>query len=77
MALLAERLGEALMRPVLDKTGVARAFDFKLDYATDDNPDTGPSIISAIQEQLGLKLEAAKGPVETLIIEHIERPIEN
>jgi uncharacterized protein (TIGR03435 family) len=66
-----------LDRPVLDRTGIEGEFDFKLDYAIDDNPDSGPSIFSAIQEQLGLKLEAAKGPVEILVIDHVERPSGN
>jgi len=75
VALIAERLGEMrLNRPVLDRTGIKGEFDFKLDYAIDDNPETGPSIFIAIQEQLGLKLEAAKGPIETLIIDHAEKP---
>jgi uncharacterized protein (TIGR03435 family) len=78
LALLAERLADMqLDRPVLDRTGIKGEFDFKLDYAIDDNPDSGPSIFSAIQEQLGLKLEAAKGPVETLVIDHVERPSGN
>jgi len=78
MVLLAERLGEVqLERPVLDRTGIKGEFDFKLDYATDDNPETGPSIFTAIQEQLGLRLQAAKGPVEMLIIEHVEKPSAN
>ena len=40
-------------------------------------PDSGPSIFTAIQEQLGLKLESTKGPVETLVIDHVETPSEN
>jgi uncharacterized protein (TIGR03435 family) len=63
-------------RPVIDKTGLEGFYGFSLDYATtlgDDRPD----IFTAVQEQLGLKLEAAKGPVEFLVIDHAERPSEN
>lgn len=78
VALIAERLGDMeLGRPVLDRTGIKGEFDFKLRYAIDDNPDTGPSIFAAIQEQLGLKLEAAKGPVEILVIDKAEKPSGN
>jgi uncharacterized protein (TIGR03435 family) len=77
MALFAERLGEQLRRPVLDKTGLIGEFDFKVDYAINDNPETGPSIFMALQEQLGLKLETAKGPIETLFIDHVEKPTGN
>jgi uncharacterized protein (TIGR03435 family) len=78
LALIAERLGDMeLGRPVLDRTGIKGEFDFKLRYAIDDNPDTGPSIFAAIQEQLGLKLEAAKGPVEILVIDKVEKPSRN
>jgi uncharacterized protein (TIGR03435 family) len=77
LALLAERLGEQLRRPVLDRTGVQGEFDFKVDYAIDNNPETGTSIFIALQEQLGLKLESTKGPIETLVIEHAEKPTGN
>ena len=78
MALFAERLGKMeLGHPVLDRTGLQGEFDFKLDYGTADNQDAEPSIFTAIQEQLGLKLEATKGPVETLVIDHAEKPSAN
>jgi uncharacterized protein (TIGR03435 family) len=78
MRTMAERIGElAVHRPVTDRTGFAGEFDFKLRYATDDNPRTGPSIFAAIQEQLGLKLEAAKGLVEILLIDKAEKPSGN
>ncbi len=78
MALIAERLGDMnLRRPVIDQTALKGEYDFKLNYATDDNPETGPSIFSAIQEQLGLKLEAIKGSIEMLAIDHVEKPTGN
>jgi uncharacterized protein (TIGR03435 family) len=78
MALFAERLGEMqLGRPVLDRTGLQGEFDFKVEYATNDNPDVGASIFTAVQDQLGLKLEATKGPLEMLVIDHAEKPSAN
>lgn len=72
----------ALGRPVIDKTGIAGRFDFHLEYAPDsgvpsDDPAGGPSIFTALQEQLGLKLESAKGPGEFLVIDYVEKPSEN
>jgi uncharacterized protein (TIGR03435 family) len=45
--------------------------------ANNSSPDSGPTIFTAIQEQLGLKLESTKGPVEVIVIDHIDRPSEN
>ena len=67
----------ALDRPVIDKTGITGRFDFHLEYTPDrfvtaDAPGSGPSIFTAVQEQLGLKLEKANGPAEFLVIDSIE-----
>jgi uncharacterized protein (TIGR03435 family) len=66
-------------RPVLDQTGLKGQYDFELKYTYDDAraPTDGsapPSLFTAIQEQLGLKLEPAKAPAEVLAIDHVERP---
>lgn len=90
---LAKLLGNQLGRTVLDKTGLAGDFDFELTWTPDmpgpqgpkeggvDGPPpadpAGPSIFTAIQEQLGLKLESQKGPVEILVIDSVERASEN
>jgi uncharacterized protein (TIGR03435 family) len=72
-----------LGRPVLDQTGLKGKYDFDLKWTPDAGtetapPDTsGPSIFTAIQEQLGLKLESTTGPKESVVIVHIEKPSEN
>jgi uncharacterized protein (TIGR03435 family) len=82
-----------LGRPVINKTGIAGRFDLRVEFsreATTFGPlrpgdadggapasDPPESIFSALPEQLGLRLEPAKGPVEALVIDHIERPAEN
>jgi uncharacterized protein (TIGR03435 family) len=92
--MLATVLSEQIGRSVRDQTGLKGIFDFKLEWdpamwdaemasagegglpAADDR--NGASLFTAIQEQLGLKLEARKGPVEVLVIDRIERtPTEN
>jgi uncharacterized protein (TIGR03435 family) len=64
-------------RPVVDKTGIDGMFDIRLEFSTDDSDTSLPSIFTAVQEQLGLKLTPDKGPAEVLVIDHIERPSEN
>jgi uncharacterized protein (TIGR03435 family) len=77
MALVATRLSGALERPVIDRTGLTGAFDFKAEYRTGDpNPDLISSLLASVQP-LGLKLAAAKGPVETLVIDSAEKPQAN
>jgi uncharacterized protein (TIGR03435 family) len=78
---LAGNLSYPLDMTVIDKTGLTGRYDFQLLW-TADNEDTGaadapPNIFTAIQEQLGLKLLPAKGPVKTLVIDHVEQPTEN
>jgi uncharacterized protein (TIGR03435 family) len=87
MAELAASLGDRVGRPVVDKTGLGGKFDFELSWAPDLTlatgvPDpaanfSGPSIFTALQEQLGLRLDSQKGPIEMLLIEGAERPAEN
>lgn len=66
-------------RIVLNRTGLEGGYDFTLDYAPEgaDASDTRPSLFTALEEQLGLKLVPSKGPVDVIVIDHIERPTEN
>ncbi|MGH9240642.1 MAG: TIGR03435 family protein [Vicinamibacterales bacterium] len=90
IAYLAEYLTSVVERPVLDRTGLTGEFDFRLEHsrpslstptgADADTPqlrNVGPPLFTALQEQLGLKLEAAEGPVEFLIIDRVQRPTPN
>jgi uncharacterized protein (TIGR03435 family) len=77
LALIALNLGQQMGRPVIDRTGIEGEYDFKVDFAIDDNPESGAPLMTAIQQQLGLKLESTKGPVETLVVEHAEKPTAN
>jgi uncharacterized protein (TIGR03435 family) len=74
MAEFAYQLSRHLNAPVFDKTGIAGAFDIALHYSSDEDRGTAaPSLFTAIQEATGLKLESGKGPVEVLVIDHIEK----
>jgi uncharacterized protein (TIGR03435 family) len=81
VALLAEELSKDVGRPVVDKTGIEGRYHLTLKWTPDDaapaSDPSEPSIFTALQEQLGLKLEPQKGPVEVLVIDHIEMPSEN
>jgi uncharacterized protein (TIGR03435 family) len=77
MPQLAARLSGYLHRPVVDQTGLKGSYDFKYEYSTDESTFDVVSCIFASVQGIGLKLKAAKGPVETIIIDHVERPSEN
>lgn len=92
IAKLIQMLSSTLGRAVIDKTGLTGNFDIRMDWTPDETqafqfpPDApkpalsdlaGPSLFSAIQEQLGLKLESSRGPVDVLIIDRAEKPSEN
>ena len=82
VSLLADFLKPELQRPVIDKTDLAGKYDISLRWTPDNTPADsplagGPSLFAAVQEQLGLKLNSTKGPVTTLVIDHIERPSAN
>ncbi|HEV3196862.1 MAG TPA: TIGR03435 family protein [Bryobacteraceae bacterium] len=78
MGALAGYVGNRLGRIVVDKTGLSESYDFTLEWAPDGAPETSvPSLVTALQEQLGLKLESQKSPMEVLVIDNLRRPSEN
>jgi uncharacterized protein (TIGR03435 family) len=85
---IAQGLAEITGRPVHDETGLEGFFDFEMKWTPDAPPaapdaaapkpaEVGPTLFTALQEQLGLKLEAKKAPVEILVIDRADRPSEN
>jgi len=83
MQMLAAVLSGMLQRPVEDRTGLDGGYDYKLEYSQDDaaipgdaNPGA-PSVFTALQEKMGLKLEPARVAVVAIVIEHVEKPSEN
>ena len=77
---LASSLTNEVHRTVIDKTGLAGKYDLGMKWSADDGTaqaDSLPSIFTALPEQLGLKLQAGKGPVETLVVDSVEMPSEN
>ena len=81
-----------LDRPVVDQTGLSGRFDFTLTWTPDesqfgglgvkvppptDDPAAPPGLFTAIQEQVGLKLESTRAPVEVFVVDRVEKPSEN
>jgi len=84
IGILSRELAQVLGRPVLNQTGLSGRYDVSLRWTPDDaaapaasNSDVQPDIFTAIQEQLGLKLESTKGPVPVLVIDSVEKPSPN
>jgi bla regulator protein blaR1 len=93
VSFLAQALSNIVVRPVLDQTGLTGKYDFELKWSPDQSsPNSAvgeplpvgaagdsnlPNIFTALEEQLGLKLESAKGPVEVIVIDRVEKPGEN
>jgi uncharacterized protein (TIGR03435 family) len=85
-------LQNSMDRPVVDLSGLTGRYDFTLTFTPDanqaaslggppapaaDNPDAAPSLFSAFQRQLGLKLEQTRAPVDVMVIDQVEKPSEN
>jgi uncharacterized protein (TIGR03435 family) len=91
MDYFAWRLGQMLDRPVIDQTRLKGGYDFDLTFTRDLPPglsegallngapiDTsGPNLFAALRQQLGLRLDAQRGPVDIMVIDHAEKPAEN
>jgi uncharacterized protein (TIGR03435 family) len=75
---LAQELTGLMQRRVVDRSGLDGLYRVRLQWAPTDTPnDVLPSLVTAVQEQLGLKLESERGPVEMLVIDGAERPIDD
>jgi uncharacterized protein (TIGR03435 family) len=73
-------LSSQVEAPVIDKTGLTGTYNYTLEFGRDwseRNPDSWPSIFTAVQEQLGLKLESMHESVPNLVVDHISKPTEN
>ncbi|HEX9198584.1 MAG TPA: TIGR03435 family protein, partial [Acidobacteriaceae bacterium] len=81
MSDLAVALADEVHREVINKTSLDGHADITLKWSDDVAAEAGgPNVISiftAVEEQLGLKLQSSKGPVDTLVIDHAEMPSEN
>jgi uncharacterized protein (TIGR03435 family) len=76
MSQLASMLSSRTDRPVVDRTGLQGKYGMRLDFSLADGDDR-PSVFTAVQEQLGLKLDPGRAPIDVLVIDHIEKPTPN
>lgn len=88
MEVLAYRLAAVMDRPVVDQTGLKGDYDFTLTYTMEPPPNlpqnaivngqpidiSGPTVFQAVRQQLGLRLEPRKGPVQVMVIDRVEKP---
>lgn len=85
LARLATNISPLVGRVIINQTGLDGYYEFTLEYSTrhgnavgvPDPADDRPSIFTALQEQLGLKLESQRAPLDVLVIDRVERPTEN
>jgi uncharacterized protein (TIGR03435 family) len=85
-------LQNSMDKPVVDQSGLSGRYDFTVTFTPDpaqaaliggpppsaaDNPDAAPNLFTAFQQQLGLKLESTKAPVDVMVIDKVEKPSEN
>ena len=75
--MISSNLAANLGRNVIDETGLTGAYDFEIRWTPDNSADSGASLFTALEEQLGLKLVSKRGPVEIIIVEKLEKPTEN
>lgn len=73
----AQQLARQLGAVVVNKTGLQGLYDFNLQWKQDGSNASGQSLLTAVEEQLGLKLEPQNTPTQVLVIDHIEKPAEN
>jgi uncharacterized protein (TIGR03435 family) len=74
---LARFLSGQIGRSITDQSGLTGKYDFKLVWAPDMGDTTGPSLFTALQDQLGLKLDSSKAPVEVVVVDSAQKPSEN
>jgi len=73
MPMLATLLSRFTRQTVVDMSGLTGYYELKLEWVNENSDAGGPTLFKAVQDQLGLKLEPRKGPLEVLIVDRVER----